>query len=116
MLYFVFLGNIIAQGLQQYVLPVPLDFMSAGGVLQARDVRPSVIHVDAGHDYDAVSADLERWWNLLCPGGTLVADDYDATGQVWGSVARAVDDFKARTRHLDFAAVPYKCRLTKPLA
>ena len=112
-LYFAFMGNVVAEGLQDYVLPLPLDSANACEVLRSRDVRPVLLHVDAAHDYAAVTADLERWWPLLQPGGTLIADDYDATYRVWETVSRAVDDFKARTPHQDFAALPYKCRFTK---
>ena len=114
LLYFVFMSNVVAEGLQDYVLPLPLDSASACEVLRSKNIRPGLLHVDAAHDYAAVTADLERWWSLLQPSGTLIADDYDATHQVWGSVSRAVDDFKARTPHQDFAALPYKCRFKKP--
>jgi hypothetical protein len=114
LLYFIFLGNVAAEGLQDYVLPLPLDSINASEVLGARAVRPSVLHVDAGHDYASVTTDLEHWWKLLQPGGTLIADDYDATRVVWPEVGRAIDDFRARTAHTDFAAAPYKCRFSKP--
>jgi SAM-dependent methyltransferase len=114
LLYFTFLGNVAAEGLQDYVLPLPLDSINAFEVLSGKGVRPSVLHIDAGHDYRSVTTDLEHWWQLLRPGGVLIADDYDAAGVVWPEVGRAVDDFRARTPHVDFAAVPYKCRFSKP--
>jgi Methyltransferase domain len=114
LLYFTFLGNVVAEGLQDYVVPLPLDSINAFEVLWGRNIRPSVLHVDAAHDYASVSTDLEHWWKLLLPGGTLIADDYDPAGKVWPSVGRAVDDFKARTPHEDFTALPYKCRFSKP--
>ncbi|HVC60345.1 MAG TPA: class I SAM-dependent methyltransferase [Acetobacteraceae bacterium] len=110
LLYYVFLNNVIAEGLQDYVLPLPLDSGSACAVLTRLDIRPSVLHVDAAHDYQSVLADLEHWWTLLRPGGTLIADDYAA----WPTVTQAVDHFVARTPHCDFAASPYKCRFSKP--
>ena len=116
LLYFVFMTNVVAEGLQDYVLPLPLDSANACEVLHATHIRPVVLHVDAAHDYGAVTADLERWWPLLQPGGTLIADDYDATYQVWESVSRAIDDFRNRTPHQEFDALPYKCRFTKPQA
>ena len=110
LLYYVFLNNVAAEGLQDYVLPLPLDSTSASEVLDKLDIRPSVLHIDAAHDYASVVTDLTRWWPLLQPGGTLIADDYAA----WATVTRAVDDFVARTPHQDFAASPYKCRFGKP--
>jgi hypothetical protein len=114
MLYFIFLGNVVADGLQDYVLPLPLDSVNACEVLRARKVSPTVLHIDAGHDYASVMADLRHWWELLAPGGTLIADDYDATRRIWPEVRRAVDDFLARTPHVGFAAQSYKCRFSKP--
>jgi hypothetical protein len=115
LLYFVFLGNVAAESLDNYVVPLPLDSVNAFEVLWAKGVRPSVLHVDAGHGYASVTADLEHWWKLLLPGGTLIADDYDVTNRAWPEVCRAVDDFLARTPHEDFAASAHKCRFRKPI-
>ena len=114
LLYFQFLSNVVHAGLQEYVLPLPLDSANAAEVVRELNLAPVVIHLDAGHDYASVTADLERWWPRLAPGGMLIADDYDATGVVWTSVGRAIDDFSARTPHEAFAAQPYKCRFVRP--
>ncbi len=111
LLHFIFLSNVIAEGLQDYVLPLPLDSATACDVLTKLDIRPAVLHIDAAHDYPSVVADLERWWTLLRPEGTLIADDYTT----WPTVTQAVDDFVARTPHREFAAFPNKCRFSKPV-
>jgi Methyltransferase domain len=113
-LYYKFMNNVLAEQLQDYVVPLPLDSGNAHVVLHRLGLRASAVHVDAAHDYLSVMLDLERWWSLLAPGGMLIADDYDATRQVWPEVGRAVDDFRARVPHIDFAALPYKCRFSKP--
>jgi predicted O-methyltransferase YrrM len=113
-LYHKFMNNVLTEQLQDYVVPLPLDSGNAFEVLRRLGLRASVAHVDAAHDYLAVTLDLERWWSLLAPGGMLIADDYDATRQVWPEVGRAVDDFRARVPHTGFAALPYKCRFSKP--
>lgn len=112
--YWNFLANIVAEGLQDFVLPLPLDSASAQMVLGRLALRPVVVHLDAAHDYASVSLDLQRWWSLLLPGGMLIADDYDAARSVWPEVGRAVDDFRARAAHEEFAADPYKCRMVRP--
>jgi cephalosporin hydroxylase len=109
-----FLANIAAEGLQDFVLPLPLDSASAHVVLDKLALRPVVVHLDAAHDYTSVLLDLQRWWSLLSPGGMLIADDYDTTRSVWPEVGRAVDDFRAGVAHEDFAAEPYKCRMVRP--
>jgi predicted O-methyltransferase YrrM len=113
-LYRKFMANVVAAGLWDQVVPMPLDSANAAIVLASLNLRPALIHIDAAHDYPSVTADLDRWWALLRPGGVMIVDDYDATKQVWASVGQAVDDFLARTPHEAFAALPYKCRFAKP--
>jgi hypothetical protein len=114
LMYFQFLSNVAHAGLTEQVLPLPQDSANAAEIVAALGLAPAVIHLDAAHDEAAVTADLDRWWPLLAPGGMLIADDYDATGRVWPSVGRAVEAFLDRTPHEGFAALPYKCRFTKP--
>jgi hypothetical protein len=112
-LYHKFAANILDQGLRDYVVPMPLDSTNAALVVKAVGLQPQVLHIDAGHDYDSVTKDLEMWWPLLAPGGTLIADDYwhqDA----WPEVKRGVDDFFARTPHVSFTPIPPKCLIVKP--
>ncbi len=113
-MYYTFLANVAAAGVEGHVLPLPQDSANASFVALYRGLRPQVVHIDAGHDYEAVMADLQRWWKLLVPGGVLIADDYDPEGKVWPTVRDAVDDFLRETPHSDFEAVPYKARFTKP--
>ncbi len=102
------------RGLQGYVVPLPLDSVNASFVLQHKGIRPDLVHIDGGHDYETVMSDLTRWWALLAPGGTLIADDYSVGGGAWPGVAAAVDAFRAANPHQGFEALPDKCRLTKP--
>lgn len=114
-LYFKFMNNVVMAGLQDYVVPMPIDSANAAIVLANAGLRPALIHIDAAHDYETVTSDLHRWWAALRPGGVMIVDDYDATLKIWGSVGRAVNDFLTHTHHADFQALPYKCRFTKPL-
>ncbi|HQT47821.1 MAG TPA: class I SAM-dependent methyltransferase, partial [Acidocella sp.] len=76
-----------------YVVPLPLDSLNANETLRHFGLAPDVLHIDAGHDYRAVSTDIAVWWPLLRPGGVMVGDDYM---QAWPEVKRAFDDFEAR--------------------
>ena len=116
MLYYTFLANIVERGLQDLVVPLPLDSQSASQVLKTRGLRPSMVHLDSGHDYLSVVSDLHRWWDMLEPGGALIVDDYDPAGVVWPEVKRAVDDFLKLMPHERFSAHPYKCRFFKAAA
>ena len=113
-LYHTFLSNVVMHDVQDYIVPLSLDSANAAFVIARKDIRPELIHIDAGHDYDAVMSDLRRWWPILAPGGVLIADDYDPAGVVWPSVRDAVNDFLGRTSHYDFEAQPFKCRFRKP--
>ncbi len=113
-LYYTFLSNVVLHDVQDYIIPLPLDSGNAAFVISRKNIQPEMIHIDAGHDYDAVMSDLRRWWPILIPGGVLIADDYDPAGVVWPSVRDAVNDFLKVTPHCDFEALAYKCRFRKP--
>jgi hypothetical protein len=110
-LYKTFAANVIERNLTNYVVPLPLDSVNAAVLAKAKAIRPQVIHIDAGHDYDAVMSDLRLWWPLLEPGGVLIGDDYHATGDVWPGVRQAFQDF-FKTTAIENAAS--KCYIAKP--
>ncbi len=112
-LYHKFMANVASEGLQDYVAPLPIDSLNAHAVFKASGLRPSVVHIDAGHDYASVTGDLKAWWPMLAPGGVLVADDYSPDG-VWPEVLRAVDDFFAAEPHAGFEAMEGKAMVRKP--
>jgi hypothetical protein len=114
-LYYTFLANVVELGLQQYIVPLPLDSVNASIVLRHKRIQPQVIHIDGGHDYDTVCHDLRQWWPLLIPGGTMIMDDYAKEGGAWPGVTRAVDEFLASTPHLNFEEYQSKCRFVKPI-
>ena len=111
-LYEQFCANVCAESLQDYIIPLRLDSASACFVLLGHDVRPAVVHLDAGHDYLSVLTDLMRWWALLRPGGVMIVDDYDPPA--WPEVVRAVDQFVGDRELLGFEAGAKKCRFVKP--
>jgi hypothetical protein len=102
MLYQTFLANVYDEGLADLIVPLPLDSVNANVVFKARNLSPSVIHIDAGHDYASVTGDLEAWWPILRPGGAMVLDDYNEGGGRWPEVERGVNDFFNRTPHAAF--------------
>ena len=73
-LYHKFATNICNEGLQGQVVPLPLDSINGLQLLKEKNIRPDVLHIDAGHDYLSVMADLKAWWPQLTPGGILVGD------------------------------------------
>jgi hypothetical protein len=108
-LYHTFAANIVGEGLQDYVLPLPLDSVNAANVLRHHRVEADVVHIDGGHDYHAVTADLREWWPMIRPQGVLIGDDYPH----WPGVKRAFDDFFIGQSKFPFDADPPKCRIFK---
>jgi predicted O-methyltransferase YrrM len=116
-LYRKFLANIGHEGLTDYVVPLPLDSINAFQLLKMRGVRPDVLHIDAGHDYASVMADLKAWWPELTPGGILIGDDYFKSwiGKAkWPEVRQAFDEFFAANTHTVFENEDGKCLVGKP--
>ena len=110
-LYRTFAANIAHTGLTQHVVPLPLDATSAANVLKSRGIRPEVLHIDGGNDFATVLNDLEHWWPILRPGGTLIGDDYHTSGEAWPGVRDAFHRF-FHTDHIENAGG--KCIVRKP--
>jgi len=115
-LYRKFAANIVNEGLQDQVVPLPLDSINGFQLLKARDIRPDVLHIDAGHDYLSVMADLKAWWPQLNAGGVLIGDDYFkpflGKGK-WPEVRQAFDEFLGVTPHALFEHGDGKCYVKK---
>jgi hypothetical protein len=117
-LYEAFMANVIAKSLQGYVVPLPVDSLTAYEILKQKVIHPELVHIDAGHGYQSVSRDLEMWSDLLSPGGSIIMDDYDwddenQTSNSWHDVARAVNDFvNVNSSLLEFRHSNGKCVLS----
>jgi predicted O-methyltransferase YrrM len=90
-LFYTFLGNVIRNGVTEYVVPLPLTSESAAVVLERIGLQADLIHVDAAHQYEPALRDFNAYWRLLSERGILIGDDYLAKR----SVTRAADDFAA---------------------
>lgn len=111
-LYDTFAANVADKGLRDYVVPLPLDSLNAAKVFEHHGLRPEVMHIDGGHDYESVMADLRAWWPLVADGGVLIGDDYHPDGEVWPEVAAAFHDFfKVKAIAVEVAG---KCWIDKP--
>lgn len=57
----------------------------------------SILHIDGNHSYDAVKADIESWYDLVCAGGWIILDDY-----IWpygDGPQRAGDEFLLKNKN-----------------
>lgn len=112
-LFYKFATNVIANDLQDYIIPLPLDSVNAREVMSRAGISADVLHIDAGHDYAAVTSDLTQWWPVLRSGGAFIGDDYDASGVGWPDVKRAIDTFLANHGHANFQHGGNKCAAFK---
>lgn len=87
-----FMSNIIHAGLQERIIPLPITSTIAARLLAERSIQADVVYLDASHDYEDCSRDLENYWPLIRTGGMLFGDDYI----FWEGVTKAVDEFVGR--------------------
>ena len=91
-IYEQFLSNVIHSGLTDHITPFPIDSINGGLVLKKLGVLADLIYIDAGHEYESVSADLKLYKDIVRPGGVLLGDDWfhgpikDAVRDVLGDV------------------------------
>ena len=109
-LFKTFCANVIAKGLDDLVVPLPMDSLNAAGLLKHHGIQPDVVHIDAGHDYASVMSDLKAWWPLVKPGGVLIGDDYHPVADAWPEVRAAFQDFFQTTEIDNYGG---KCLIKK---
>ena len=98
-----FMSNVVAAGLTDYVIPIAQTSTTACSILARLDIRPTIIHVDAAHEYREVLRDVEDYWEILDESGYLIGDDYHMS---WPGVIQAAGEFSARVRKPLLIEVP----------
>jgi hypothetical protein len=106
-----FVANVLAHDAREAVFPLPMTATSAAHLLRELGVVADTIYIDAGHEEEEVSADLNLYWERVRPGGILFGDDYHTR---WSGVIRAVNGFAKRHR-LALEQREYKWMLRKPI-
>ena len=94
--YYTFLSNVFARGVQDVVVPFPINSLQGAHVLNHYGLLADAIFIDASHEELPALADMRAFWPLLTPGGILFGDDYRPRS--WPGVARAVDRFSKDVR------------------
>jgi Methyltransferase domain len=107
-----FLANLKTNSVEDYVIPLPLDSLSACELIGLRGIKANLIHIDAGHHFHSVYLDLLSWWEVLEPNGWIVCDDYNPQ---WPGVVQAVDDFLKTVTFHKFHSDGVKCAFQKAI-
>lgn len=114
MLMRTFMTNVLAAGVEDVIVPLPLDSLGAAETLRRYGIQIDVLHIDAGHEYDSVISDLKVWWPILRSGGLLIGDDYYPEGP-WPGLRRAFEEFFGPMGHsFPLENRDAKCRVVKP--
>lgn len=108
-----FMANVLDSKLEGFVVPLPADSVNASEIIKHYGLQADVIHIDAGHDYASVMADLRAWWPLLRPGGLYIGDDYHEQGVYWPGVFEAHNDFFSEIGLTGLEFEGGKCRIRK---
>jgi predicted O-methyltransferase YrrM len=94
--YYQFLSNLVHNGVEDMIEPVPNTSKDAVPFLPMADL----IYIDADHTYLGVREDLTNYWPKVKEGGIIFGDEYmlksDGPRESDGyqpEVARAVDEF-----------------------
>ena len=111
-LYMIFMSNVWTAGVSDYIVPLAQTSVTAAHILRSRGLAPSLVHIDAAHEYAEVIRDAEEYYGLLAPGGFLIGDDYDIS---WPGVVKAAGEFSSRNG-VPLMVQPPKWIMKKPLA
>jgi predicted O-methyltransferase YrrM len=113
--YYSFLANVLDAGLTDYIVPMPMDSMSAASYLKDLQIDAPLIYIDGNHEAGEVYADLAAYWDRLRPGGIMLIDDYQPSKKPWHMYAGLVSDVNrfAKERSLTFEVQGVKARLRK---
>jgi predicted O-methyltransferase YrrM len=79
--------NMKQHGLLTLVTPLRMPSLDAAEHFEDESI--DFVFLDAGHDYESISADIEAWLPKVVPGGTLAGHDYE---WYFGAVVQAVDE------------------------
>ena len=90
-LYRRFVSNVIAAGLQEVIIPMPMTSDVAARLLREAGVRADAVLLDGSHEPEQVTRDLASYSALLSADGVLFGDDFD-----WPEVRDAVESFANR--------------------
>jgi hypothetical protein len=82
-------NNLLGNGIFEIVTIMPQGSVEGAKILKDSGVQFDMVFIDANHDYENVTADIEAWYPLVKPGGIIAGHDY---GEPWPDVMKAVNE------------------------
>jgi predicted O-methyltransferase YrrM len=79
-LYYTFMANVLAEGLENVITPFPMASLNAAVILKTLNIKADFIYIDAAHEYELAYADAAAFWPLLGDNGLMLFDDYGYSG------------------------------------
>jgi hypothetical protein len=89
-LYYHFLANVMHEGVQDYIVPLPNSSIAGARWLTYHNLAADLVYIDASHEEDDVYADMQAYWKCLKWGGLMLGDDWTLP---WYPVICAVNRF-----------------------
>ena len=87
-MYDQFLTNVLSEGAENYIIPMPTTTDTAYDVLKHNELFFDIIYMDADHRENVVYNDLKKYKNLINENGIIFGHDID-----WDGVKNAVERF-----------------------
>ena len=101
-LYDQFIQNVIANKLEDVIVPIPNTSAHVYEILNWKNVKADLIYIDASHNENDVYDDITRYSKLLNPDGIIFGDDYSSWVGVKNAVTRYMDDNKNKKFKLNY--------------
>lgn len=93
-LYDQFISNVLHEGVNEIITPLPLTGVAGAKLFAHYKLRPDIVYIDGDHEYESVVSDLRLWLPLVAPGGCLIGNDYN-----WPGVKRAAEEVASAFKH-----------------
>ncbi len=90
MLYYQFLANVMREGLQDYIVPLPAASLIGARWMKRKKLLADVVYIDGSHEEEDVYNDLREYWPALRRGGIICGDDFTPA---WYGIICAVNRF-----------------------
>lgn len=99
MTYWTFLKNIKTWGLEKQVTPIVNTSSIGSDVLKTHGITAPIIYIDGDHSYRQCFADLNDYWDLLEPGGSMLVDDFRGYPGVYSACLRFIEERQLWRNH-----------------